>query len=297
MAITSVKATINGSEYTLTYNSTDDTYQATLTAPSKSSFNQTGGFYDVSVKAEDNAGNVTTVNASDATLGDKLKLVVKEKVAPIIGNISIASGATLINNTPDISFEVTDDDSGVKVASLKIDSVDVTGLTKTVIAGGFKYSYTPTTALSDGDHTITIGATDNDGNDAVEATVSFTVDTTPPVLNVTAPVNNSYTNKTKINVEGVTNDVTSSPVTVAIGVNGTDAGAVTVAADGSFIKEVTLTEGANTITITSTDKAGKSSTVTRTVNLNTVAPKFDSVELVPNPVDAGATYIIKVKVS
>ena len=297
MAITDVKAVINGQEYILTYNSTDGTYQATINAPSKSSFKQTGGYYNVSVTAQDNAGNSTTVDASDITLGDNLKLVVKEKVAPVIANISIASGATLINNTPEITFEVTDNDSGVKSGSLKIDGTAVSGLTKTAITNGYKYSYTPSSALADGSHTIAVGASDNDGNAATEVSVSFKVDTTPPVLNVTAPTNDSYTNQTKINVVGVTNDTTSSPVTVKIGVNGTDSGTVTVKSDGSFTKEITLREGANTITITSTDKAGKASTVTRTVNLNTVAPVFESVEIVPNPVDAGETYIIKVKVS
>lgn len=297
MAISSVKAVINGSEYTLTLNATSGKYEATINAPSKSSFNQTGGYYDVTVTAKDNAGNSTTVNSKDATLGSDLQLVVKEKVAPIIANVSIATGATLTNNTPDITWDVTDDDSGVNTSTLKIDGSVVTGVTKTAIVGGFKYSYTPTTALADGSHTIAIGASDNDGNDAAETSVTFKIDTTPPVLNVSEPVQDSYTNQTKINVVGVTNDVTSSPVTVEIGVNGVDAGAVTVASDGSFTKEVTLKEGANTITVTSTDKAGKASTVTRTVNLNTVAPTIDSVELVPNPVDAGATYIIKVKVS
>jgi len=297
MAITSVKAVINGQEYTLTYNSTDKTYQATINAPSRSSFNQTGGFYNVAVTANDNSGNSTTVDSSDATLGNSLKLYVKEKTAPVISNVSIASGATLVNNTPDISFNVTDNDSGVKAATLKIDGTAVSGLTKTAITGGYKYSYKPTTALADGSHTIAIGASDNDENAATEVSVSFKVDTTPPVLNVSAPLNDSYTNQTQINVVGVTNDAISSPVTVSIGVNGTDAGSVTVNANGSFTKAVTLREGANTITITSTDKAGKSSTITRTVNLNTVAPVFTSVELEPNPVDAGETYIIKVKVS
>lgn len=296
MAISSVKATINGQEYSLTYNSTDGTYQATINAPSKSSFNQAGGFFDVSVKATDNAGNVTTVDSTDPTLGDSLKLYVKEKVAPTIKVTSISTGATLTNNTPDIIFEVTDDDSGVKTATLKVDGTAVSGLTKTAITNGYRYTYTPASALSDGNHSITVGATDNDGNAATDVSLSFKVDTTPPVLNVTAPVDGTWTNQKSATVTGTTNDSISSPVTVTIKVNGTDAGAVTVNSDGTFSKSVTLIEGANTIVITSTDKAGKSSSVTRTINVNTVAPTFTSVSLEPNPVDAGATYIIKVRV-
>ena len=72
--ITTVKATINGSEYNLTYNSTSKKWEATITAPSKSSFTKEGKYYPVSVTAQDNAGNSTTVNAQSATVGTSLRL-------------------------------------------------------------------------------------------------------------------------------------------------------------------------------------------------------------------------------
>lgn len=59
---------------------------------------------------------------------------------------------------------------------------------------------------------------------------------------------------------------------------------------------VELEEGENTITVIATDAAGKSTTVTRTVTLDTTAPVIQSVTLAPNPVDAGNTYIITVAV-
>ena len=51
MAIKTVQATINGQTYTLTLNSTSGKYEATVTAPSKSSYNQSGHYYGVTVKA------------------------------------------------------------------------------------------------------------------------------------------------------------------------------------------------------------------------------------------------------
>lgn len=98
-------------------------------------------------------------------------------------------------------------------------------------------------------------------------------------------------------MSGVTNDATSSPVTVTITLNTVDQGAVTVESSGAFSKELTLTEGSNTIVVTATDSAGKSSEVTRTVKLDTGAPVFQSVTIVPNPVDCGATYVITVEVT
>lgn len=296
MSVESVKATINGQEYTLTLNSGTGKYEATITAPTKSSFNKTGGYYPVSVTATDDAGNETTVTSSDAQLGTNLRLVVKEKVAPVIAITAPTASARLTNNKPTIKWKVTDDDSGVaeNTVSIKIDSgaAITTGFTKTAITGGYEFSYTPSTALADGSHTIAFNAKDNDGNAAAQKTVTFVVDTVAPTLTITSPNDNIKVNQATCVVSGTTNDATSSPVSVTI--NGTSA---TVGADGSFSKSITLHEGANTITIVATDSAGKSTTVTRTVTLDTGAPTFVSVSINPNPVDAGNTYVISVDVT
>lgn len=302
MAVKTVQAIINGVTTTLTYNSTSKKYEATITAPSTSSYNNNDGhYYPVTVKATDEAGNTTTKNDTDATLGASLKLQVKEKVAPIITITYPTASALITNNKPTITWKVTDDDSGVNSGSIKV-TIDTgaaitAGIIKTAVTGGYECTYTPTTALADGSHTIKIDASDNDGNAATQKTVTFKVDTVPPTLSVTAPVAGLITNKAACTVTGTTNDITSSPVTVTIKLNGGSAEAVTVGADGSFSKSLTLASGNNTITIVATDSAGKSSTVTRTVTLDTTAPTIKSVTLTPNPVDAGKTYVISVEVT
>lgn len=296
MSVKTVKATINGQEYNLTLNNATGKYEATITAPSKSSFTKAGGYYPVSVTATDDAGNTTTVSSSDTQLGTSLRLVVKEKVAPVIAITYPAASARITNSKPTIKWKVTDDDSGVNTASisLKIDNgtAITSGITTTAIAGGYECSYTPSTVLTDGSHTIAFNASDNDGNAAVQKTVTFIIDTVAPTLNVSSPADNSVTNNATCTVSGTTNDSTSSPV--AVTVNGK---AVTVAENGSFTTTVTLSEGSNTITIVATDAAGKSTTVTRKVKLDTGAPAFASVTINPNPVDAGNTYVISVSVS
>lgn len=296
MSVKTVKATINGQEYNLTLNNATGKYEATITAPSKSSFTKTGGYYPVSVTATDDAGNTTTVSSSDTQLGTSLRLVVKEKVAPVIAITYPAASARITNSKPTIKWKVTDDDSGVNTASisLKIDNgaAITSGITTKAIAGGYECSYTPSTVLTDGSHTIAFNASDNDGNAAVQKTVTFIIDTIAPTLNVSIPADNSVTNSATCTVSGTTNDSTSSPVSVTV--NGK---AITVAENGSFTTTVTLSEGSNTITIVATDAAGKSTTVTRKVKLDTGAPAFASVTINPNPVDAGNTYVISVSVS
>ena len=134
MAVKTVQATINGQTYTLTLNSTSGKYEATVTAPSKSSYNQSGHYYGVTVKATDVAGNITTKDAADATLGKSLRLQVKEKVAPIIAITAPTVGTYLTNNKPTITWKVTDADSGVNPATIGITIDSETKITGDSIA-------------------------------------------------------------------------------------------------------------------------------------------------------------------
>lgn len=300
MAVKTVQVVINGQTHTLTYNATTKKYEATITAPSTSSYNQNGHYYNVKVKATDEAGNSVTRDATDTTLGSSLQLKVKEKVAPVISITAPSSSAKLTNNKPVINWTVTDADSGVNPSTIKliIDSQTITtGITKTQSGKNYTCSYTPTTALSDGTHTIKVSASDYDGNVATQKSVTFTVDTVPPELSVSAPVDNLVTNQSSLVVKGTTNDVTSSPVTLTIKLNGGTEQTVEVGSDGSFTKTLTLVTGENTIVVTAKDGAGKTSTVTKKVVLDQTAPVIQSVTISPNPVNAGATYTISVEVT
>lgn len=212
------------------------------------------------------------------------------------------AGSYIINSKPAITFKITDDDSGVNPTTIgvTIDSGSkITGdsITKKAVSGGYECTYTPDTALSDGSHTVKVDASDYDGNAAVQKSVTFKIDTVPPTLSITSPVDGLVTNQAACTVKGITNDVTSSPVTVTIKLNSGSAEAVTVGSDGSFSKALTLAAGSNTITIVARDSAGKTTTITRTVELDTTPPTIKSITLTPNPVDAGKTFVISVEVT
>lgn len=297
MAVKTVKASINGQEYNLTYDESSGSYKATITAPSKSSYNNNDGhYYPVSVTATDDAGNSTTVTDTDTTFGDDLKLKVKEKVKPTIAITYPTDSATITSATPTITWTVTDDDSGIDEATIaiKIDSGTyvTSGITTTAITKGFKCSYKVPTSLSNGAHSFSLKVSDHDSNAATEVVTSFTVDTVPPALTITSPADGLITNEESLTVSGTTNDVTSTPVTVTV--NGTP---VTVQSNGSFTTTITLKSGTNTITVVATDAAGLKTTITRTVTLDTGAPVFQEISIIPNPVDAGKTYVISVKVT
>lgn len=298
MSVQTVKATINGQTYDLNYDSATQTYTATISAPTKSSWtNNTGHYYPVSVTATDDAGNSTTVNDVHATFGEDLRLKVKEKNPPTITILNPTAGSTITSATPTIRWQVKDDDSGVDTTTTKLiidGGTPITGsaIKHTTMTGGYTSIYEVTNALSNGTHSFVIEASDFDGNTVTSTATTFTVDTVPPALTVTSPENNLKTNTNKVTVAGTTNDATSTNVTITV--NGTN---VPVGEDGSFSYELTLENGENTITIVATDGAGLTTTVTRTVTLDTGAPVFQSITITPNPVDAGATYVIRVKVT
>ena len=168
MAISTVRAQINGTWYTLTLSGTN-TYTATVTAPGSTSFNRTGGYYDVTVEATNTAGTVTTQNAAGLA---SLKLVVKERVAPTITIVSPTSGAFVVNNKQPVTFTVVDEagGSGINISSLVVKqdntAVASSAIVSTAITNGYSVTYTPATALSDGSHTVSITVSDNDGNAA-----------------------------------------------------------------------------------------------------------------------------------
>lgn len=299
MAIKQVRAQVNGQWYKLTLQA-NGRYEASITAPGATSFNQPGGYYNVTVEATNTAG---TAGTADAGTLYGLKLYVKETVAPVITILSPSGGAYVTNNKQPVVFTITDEagGSGVKLDSVvvKLDGVPVSSgeVMHSTISNGYSFTYTPGQALDDGSHTVTVDATDNDGNAAAQKSTTFKVDTIPPTLNVTSPTEGMITSTKSLTVSGTTNDATSSPVTVKISLNSADQGAVTVGGNGAFSKAVTLKEGANVIVVTATDAAGKSSSVTRNVTLDTSVPKIVSATITPNPVDAGQTMLISVEVS
>lgn len=297
MAIAQVRAQVNGTWHTLTYNEGNGRWEATINAPGATSYNQPGGYYNVTVEATNTAG---TVGTADASTLDGLKFYVEETVAPVITIISPSDGAYVSNAQQPVIFTVVDDagGSGVDLDSVvvKLDGTAVASstITHSAITNGYQFTYTPASAMGDGSHTVTVNASDNDGNAATEKSTTFKVDTVPPTLNVTSPTEGLVTATQTLTVAGTTNDATSSPVTITIKLNNVDQGEVTVQSNGAFSKSVTLNEGANTIVITATDAAGKTSTVTRNVTLDTSTPVIQSASITPNPADTGASVIISV---
>lgn len=302
MAITKVRVKINGTWTNLTKDSAGK-WTGSVTAPANTSYNQSGGYFPITVEATNSAGTVTTVDATDTTLGSVLRLVVKETTKPVIKLVQPSNGAYISNNQLPIIFEVTDETggSGVNASTVALKLAGTTykdgstGMSKTAITDGYRFTFTPQAALSDGAKAIEITASDHDGNAAAKVTASYTVDTVPPTLTISSPQDGLATNQKNMVLTGITNDTLSSPVTVTV-MHGSASYTPAVANDGSFSQALVLTEGVNTIQIVSTDAAGKSTTINLTVTLDTSVPTIKSATFAPNPVNASASVQITLEV-
>lgn len=305
MAVKSVVVRINNQDITLEWNESNGAYEKQITAPSETSYNQPEHYYPVTVTATDTAGNTTTIDSEDETFGEALRLVVKEKTPPVIDITAPGSGAIIASDKPTIAFTLDDEANGsgvnLSTLALKIDSgesigSESPGMTCTPTETGYTCSYQVQTPLSAGSHVVTIDVQDNDGNQAIQKSVTFTVDTSTPTLDVTYPTEGLETNQPEMTVQIKTNSSDMASVTLTMQLNGADQGAITVETDGTASKTITLQEGQNTIYVKATAANGLFTEVTRHVTLDTVGPVFDNVSIVPNPADEGQTMMVSVKV-
>lgn len=297
MALKTPYALVDGIKMLAAYDSTTQMWTVEGNAPAKSSWGEPNHVFPVTLYAEDEAGNVTTMTADDEDYGDQLKLRVLEKTKPTATITSPTTGSVLGASSQDIVMELLDSGgSGLNMSSVvfKVNGTTITGLTWTDGSGGKKVCTYNATGLPDGSNTIELQVSDNDGNVSEKSTVTFIISTAAPTLNLTSPANNLLTNSNKVTVAG-TAAAGSDAVTLAeVTINGT---AVTVGSGGAFSKEITLsTEGENVITVTAKDNLGKTTTVTRTVTLDTKAPVISDVVAEKTTVDAGTRIKITFKV-
>lgn len=297
MAVKRAWVVINGQTVNATYNESTKLWTAELTAPAASSWSQPDHVYKIEVHAEDTAGNASVVDSTDTTYGDQLKIRVLEKTKPTATITAPTEGSVLGAATQTIRFTLQDaGGSGLNMSSvvLKVNGTTVSsGITYTDGSSGEKIGTYTASGLSDGANKVQLSVQDNDGNASSEVIVNFVISTAAPTLNVTSPANNLITNSNKVTVAGTaaagSDSVTLSEVTVN--------GAKVTLTSGAFTTQVTLAEGSNTITVIAKDNIGKTTTVTRTVTLDTKEPVISDVVASATTVDASGRVTITFKVT
>ncbi len=252
----------------------------------------TQGSHVFTARATDAAGNLS---------GDSASFTLNVDTTPPPSPVLISVTDDVPANTGALtSGQVTNDArptlTGTAEPGSTVRIYDGTTLIGTTTATNGSWSYTPTAALADGNHTLTVTASDAAGNTS-PATGGFTlvVDTTAP----TTPVISSVVD----DVGSITGPVTSTTPTNdnRPTLNGTaEAGATVRIYDGTTLvgeavadnngnwslpqTSVALTDGQHNFTVTATDAAGNTSAASpiTSIVVDTVAPGVPSSLAVVN---------------
>ena len=209
--------------------------------------------------------NIISALATDA-VGNQAQVsitVTRDTTPPNVAIISPANLSTFNTNT--ITVSGTASDSTTSVAS-----VTVNGLPVAVSGGAFSL----TLDIGEGTRFITAVASDLLENTST-ASISVTVDTTPPRVIINSPSDGTILFSSPITVSGMINDIVSGTVNgnnATVTVNGISA---TVSNRGFIADNISLSQGTNTITAAGRDAAGNEASAAITVTLDTQAkPKI-----------------------
>ena len=206
-----------------------------------------------------------------------------DTIPPTVSISSPTNGTYTNHNQPTLALVYSDIGSGVDSTSIAVTNsgtnIPVTCQTD---SGGSGSSCIPTSPLTDGSYSLSITVKDYAGNVSQPATVSFTVDTVPPTITVASP-SSAYTDQPALTVTGSLSEAG------ALSINGAD---VALSATYAFSQADTLKEGANPFTFVATDLAGNTSTVTKTITLDTIPPSVPNTGLITVTSTGNGQYTI-----
>lgn len=213
---------------------------------------------EVSYRARTLGNDFTTRSDSDLTnAGTTPTVIIVAQEDPSVSISSPLNGSTVNTKRPEIRGNANPN----ATVTLTIDGG--TAITVQANASGI-WTHTPTSDLSEGDHTVT--ARVNNGGQMASASTTFTVDTVAPTVVITSPGDGSITSETRPTITGTSEP--NADVTITIG--GGQPATVRADANGnwSFQPANPLAPGTQTVTATATDNAGNtaSDSVTFTIN-------------------------------
>ncbi|MHB8845762.1 MAG: Ig-like domain-containing protein [Nitrospirota bacterium] len=153
----------------------------------------------------------------------------------------------------------------------EVTSVTVNSVPATITGNSFSLA---NVTLVEGPNTVLVEAKDRAGNSGTQS-ITVTLDTIKPAIQVTAPVKDSFVNTGSITVSGSVVDVNPA----GLWVNATE---VQLNGQNFTLAGIALAEGPNTITVRATDKAGNESVLPVPLTLDTVVPVVTITAPVPN---------------
>lgn len=235
------------------------------TSATNSSLSLSNGVtYFVSVRATDNAGNVSNVVSSDG--------VTVDNTSPTVSLISPADNASVRQT---ITLQANAADSDLDHVEFFVDAVPVGVVTLNSGVASISFD---TATVSDGSHNWSASAFDKAGNSTATTSRTFTVDNTVPTVSLISPAVNAFVQDT-ISLQATAADTNLDHVEFFV--DNVDQGAGTLNAGVWSISSFdtkTLSNGSHTWWAVAVDKAGNSTaTATRPFTVGNIVPTLGGV--------------------
>ena len=184
-----------------------------------------------------------------------------DTIPPTLSIVSPEMNAYINQETPRIDLAHSDVGSGVDLSSLTL-TVDGTEWPFFCTARIDGAGCTLLQPLSDGETVLEVRVGDHAGNRSNPASVTFTVDTVPPVITLEHPVDGWIGNQSLLTVRGTVSEaadmnLNGSPLTVML---------------NAFSGEFQLVEGENRLELTALDWAGNLASMVFHVTLDSLPP-------------------------
>ena len=228
--------------------------------------------------------NTITVVARDASTNQNSTTVsitvsyappAGDTTSPTVAITSHTNNQTVTSSPVTVAGTATDSGLGNNgISSVTVNGVAATGGTAT---GSATANWSRSTTLSPGANTITVVARDastNQNSTTVSITVSYTPpagDTTGPTVAITSHTNNQTVTSSPITVAGTATDSGLGNNGISsVTVNGVAAtgGTATGSATANWSRSVTLSPGANTITVVAKDASTNQNSSTSQISVN-----------------------------
>ena len=219
-----------------------------------------------------NGGDAIAIGATDGAGNANTNTNVVVPIPPAVVITSPVNGSFINNSLPSIVLGITSGTSVVDPASISITNngaVFNATCQTTVVT-----TCTPATALGEGLNNLSVTVADIDGLVSAPAGTGFTVDTIAPVVTLTSPLGGTVTNNHAVTFGGSLSEIATLSLTADV----TNGGAPVSntyqvpVANNSFAYAHTMGEGSNAFTMTATDLAGNSSSLSLAILLDTVPP-------------------------
>ncbi|TLZ94983.1 MAG: hypothetical protein E6J98_02340 [Methanobacteriota archaeon] len=215
------------------------------------------GPHTIVVQAFDRAGSSASASVAisvDATL-------------PTATVTSPTPGQFLGTSSVQLTWTASDAPSGIDHFEVSIDG----GVATTVPSGTTTYVFT---GVTDGSHTFRLRAIDRAGN-AVTASVTATVDVSPPTLAISSPTAAAFIRSHSVIVTWTAGDATSGIDHYLVSLDG--GSAQTVVGTATSYTFAGTSDGAHTILVTAVDRAGNTHPASVTVTVDATNPSVSIV--------------------